>query len=359
MNFILVILSLVILIVIHEFGHFIFAKKYGVRVDEFGVGIPPRLFGKKIGETIYSLNMIPLGGFVRLYGEDGASGNNIDEDSFAGKPIYQRAIILFAGVASFFVISAVVFSIVSFMGVRIVMGEGDFGPQWSDKQIVIVGVSPSSPAEKAGIKQGDYLSKIDGEEITSMDDAVLYLSEKEGQLLEISVTRESEEISFLLTPRTEYGEDEGAVGIKMLSTAKKRYPLYAAPVQGVVMTGRITKNVVFGFSSAIYHLFSEGSLPPGMEVGGPVKIVEMGAVQLDNGFVDYLYFVGLISISLAVLNIIPIPALDGGRLLFLGVEKVKGSAISPALEKGLNAFFFLLLITLMIFVTFQDIKGLL
>ncbi len=355
MSIFIVIFSLVLLILIHELGHFIVAKKYGVRVDEFGVGIPPRLFGKKIGETLYSLNMLPLGGFVKLYGEDRAEEG---DRSFSQKPIYQRALIIFAGVAAFFVMSAIIFSAVSFAGVRSVIGD-DAGSGWSGEQILIVEVSSSSPAEEAGILKGDVLAEINGKQVFLMNEVISLLSEKKGEEVEISVIREGEEVIFSLTPRTEYKEGEGSVGLGMVRTAEKRYPLYMAPIQGVLMTAEMSTAVVSGFYTMISSFITGKPLPSGMEVGGPVKIVEMGTTSLNRGFADYLYFIGVISVSLAVLNILPIPALDGGRLFFLGIEKIKGGAIPQKLEQGLNAFFFLLLITLMIFITFRDIQGLL
>ncbi len=355
MSIFVVIFSLLFLIVLHELGHFLFAKKYGVRVDEFGIGIPPRIFGKKIGETLYSFNMLPLGGFVKLYGEDKEEEG---ERSFSQKPIYQRALIIFAGVAAFFIISAVIFSAVSFIGVRSVVSD-DIGPEWRNEQIMIVEVSSLSPAEEAGIVRGDILNKINDEKVSLMSEVTSSLLEKKGEEVQISVLRGEEEIIFSLVPRIEYAEGEGAVGVGMVRTAERKFPLHMAPIQGVMMTGEMSLAVVSGFYTMISSFITRTPLPPGMEVGGPVKIVEMGASSLERGFVDYLYFIGVISVSLAVLNILPIPALDGGRLLFLGVEKIKGGAISRKLEQGLNTVFFLILITLMIFITFKDIQGLL
>ncbi len=349
MNIFIVIATIVVLIVLHELGHFIFAKKYGVRVDEFGVGIPPRLFGKKIGETIYSINLIPLGGFVKLHGEDAAED---DEKSFSQKPIYQRAVILFAGVAAFFVVAAIIFSIISYTGVRTAVAD-DFVAD--DAQIIITQVAPESPADEAGMRMGDVIKKVNGEEVSKAQETISLLDAEEVNLL---LLRGEKEISVSVIPRSEHPEKEGPLGIGLIRTVDKSYPLYAAPFQGTVMMAQMTGAVVHGFYTALSSVVTGKPLPDGMEIGGPVRIVEMGSQTIDRGVYDYLYFVALISISLAVINILPIPALDGGRLFFLGIEKVKGSPIPQKLEQGMNVFFFLALITLMLFVTFKDIQGL-
>ncbi len=349
----IIILSLVTLIFLHELGHFLLAKKYGVRVEEFGIGIPPRLFGKKIGETIYSLNWIPLGGFVKLYGEDRKVS---DERSFSSKPLYQRALIVFGGVAAFFVIAFFIFSIQSVVGIRTVAGgESSMAEVVGEPEIVITGVVDESPAKEAGIQGGDILLGIDEKKIETMEDARVILEGKKGKETEIVVQRGGEEVSFSLVPREEYAEGEGAAGIAMATTVIEKYPLYYAPVKGASMTGGMTLIVLRGFGMLFSSLLTGASLPPGMEIGGPVAIVGIGAGAFTRGLSDFLQFLGAITISLAVLNIMPIPALDGGRLVFLAIEKMKGNPISEKLEYGLNAVFFFLLIGLMIFITFRDL----
>ncbi len=352
-SILIIILSLVILIFLHELGHFLLAKKYGVRVEEFGIGIPPRLFGKKIGETIYSLNWIPLGGFVKLYGEDRKVD---DERSFSSKPLYQRALIVFGGVAAFFVIAFFIFSIQSVIGIRTIAGgEDSMGEVVGNPEIVITGVVDESPAKEAGIQGGDVLFEIDGKEIETTEEVKMFLKEKSGKETEVVVQRGEERVSFLLVPREEYTEGEGAVGIAMAMTVVEKYPLYYAPVKGASMTAGMTLMVFRGFGMLFTSLFTGESLPLGMEIGGPVAIVGIGAGAFTRGLSDFLQFLGAITVSLAVLNILPIPALDGGRLAFLAIEKIKGNPISEKLEYGLNATFFFLLIGLMIFITFKDL----
>ncbi len=342
-----VIITLVFLIAFHELGHFLLAKKYGVRVDEFGIGIPPRAWGKKIGETIYSLNWIPLGGFVRLYGEDARIDN---ERSFSSKPIYQRALIVFGGIAAFFLIAIAIFSVVAFTGVSGVVAD-DTLDEWENPRVFVRGVLEGSPAAEAGIVMGDIVKEVDGKEVTKRKEAISYFLDNKGEEVEVTVRREGEEYSFLLTPR----EEDGIVGINLVRIAEKRFPFYEAPLIGLQITGETTYMVVSGFYTAFSYAVTGRDLPDYMELGGPVAIVGMGAEQLERGFSDYLHFVGIITISLAVINALPIPALDGGRLVFLAIEKIKGGAIPQKIEYGLNAIFFLLLLSLMIFITFKDL----
>ncbi len=355
-TFLIIIISLLVLIFFHELGHFIFAKKYGVRVDEFGIGIPPRIFGKKIGETIYSINWIPLGGFVKLHGEDERID---DERSFSSKPIYQRAIILFAGIAAFFVIAFIVFSAHSVTGVRTVVSEEDIekGIE-NDWEIVIGEVVKESPADEAGIRMYDSLVSINDKEIERPNEAFKILEEAKGEETKIDVLRGDEVVSFSLVPRKEYEEDEGSVGMAMLLATQKKYPLHQAPIEGAKMTVQTTFMVLSGIAMAISSLLTSTPLPEGMDVVGPVGIVDIGAGAFTSGISDFLRFLGLITVSLAIFNFLPIPALDGGRLLFLAVEKIKGSPIPEKVEQGLNGAFFLVLISLMIFVIFRDLQNL-
>jgi regulator of sigma E protease len=350
-SILIIILSIVALIFFHELGHFLFAKKYGVRVEEFGIGIPPRIFGKKIGETIYSLNLIPLGGFVKLFGEDVKAN---DERSFSSKPIYQRAVILFAGVAAFFVIAFLIFSVYSVVGIRVPVAEEEL-EMYPNSEVFIIEVIKESPAAGVGIVPGDVLLEIDEEKIIKPSQAVLLLEEKKGEEINVKILRGQEELLFSLVPRVEYTEKEGSLGLAMVITASKKYPVYYAPVKGAIMTGETTYSILSSMYNVIASSILGKELPSGMRVGGPVAIVQFGSGAVSRGFSDFLQFLGLITVSLAVLNILPIPALDGGRLMFLLIEKIKGSPISEKLEYGLNAGFFILLMGVLIAVTYSDI----
>jgi regulator of sigma E protease len=350
-NILIIVFSLLLLIFFHELGHFLFAKKYGVKVEEFGIGIPPRIFGKKVGETIYSINLFPLGGFVKLLGEDSRVD---DERSFSSKPIYQRAIIISAGVAAFFVIAFLIFSLYAAVGVRVPITEEEVA-LYENSDVFIVNVIENSPAEAVGITPGDILLEIDNNLIKKPSDAALILEEKKGEEIAVKILRGKEESVFSITPREDYKENEGALGIAMVITASKKYPPYEAPFRGALMTWETTVSILSSIYEFIASRITGKELPPGVRVGGPVAIVQFGTGAFSRGFSDFLQFLGLITVSLAILNILPIPALDGGRLMFLAIEKIKGSPISEKMEYGLNAAFFFLLMGVLIIVTYSDI----
>ncbi len=346
------IISLLVLVALHELGHFLVAKRFGVKVEEFGIGIPPRIFAKQFGETVYSLNLLPIGAFVKIYGED----NKIkDERSFSEKAIFQRALILLGGVVAFWVVAFMLLTAIVTLGFPVAIADDVDSP---DARVMILGVEEGMPAATAGMTAGDIIVGLSSDtgDITvgRVSDVRSFLSENRGENVTALVERGSafEELSIVSQ------EDDGVMGVFLERTEIRKYPWYQAPFQGAVMTGTITVNVVhFLGSSAKRAMFGE-PLPPGVQVAGPVGIVrDFFAGALQRGLVDYLQVMVMISISLAIFNLIPIPALDGGRLLFLAIEKVKGSPISQRLEQNLIAASFIMLLGLFALVTFYDIWG--
>ncbi len=345
MNIVIIILSLVLLITLHELGHFIFARRYDVEVEEFGIGIPPRVWGKKIGETLYSLNLIPLGGFVKMKGEEERSN---EERSFSRKSLWQRAVIVVAGVVSFWVLAALIFAVVfSFWGRAVPVEEG------VEKEGTML-VARAQSFENEFLEEmsaEEEVVAVNGEEVISAST----LKEKiEEGATSLTVKRgdATEEISL-------EGKQEEFLGSFFLGNYRmeRSHPLLA-PWEGLRETFYVSATQVMGLGMMVEGVLTGEGMPEGMEVGGPVMIGDMALDALDRGAGDYLYFVAVIASVLAVINILPIPALDGGRLLFLLVEKVKGGPISQRVEQGVNAAFFLLLISLMIYITYGDIVGL-
>ncbi len=343
MSVLIFILSLVLLITLHELGHFFFAKKFDVKVKEFGIGIPPRIIGKKIGETIYSINALPLGGFVRMLGEDGQIE---DERSFSEKPIWQRAIILVAGVASFWIIAVFIFAVVSFgWGIPTEITD-DVDVESSF--LMVNWVNPEGNFSES-IQPNDNLKKVESTKINKVEDLEKLLKEnpktitieRGGELKEIALDNNETE-NFL-----------EVVDVRRVVMQRSR-PLSALSF-GANQTINVTKLQAYGIGVAIKSTLTGEELPPEFQIGGPVMIGDMATDALDRGVGDYLYFVGIIATILAFMNILPIPALDGGRLLFLGIEKVKGSPIPERVERNVNAAFFVLLIVLMIVITARDI----
>jgi len=350
--------GLVGLLALHEFGHFIVAKKFGVKVEEFGIGLPPRLFGKKIGETIYSINLIPLGAFVKLYGEE--AGGKDDPRSFSEKPVWQRSLIILAGVISFWIISAILLSFIFAIGVPVAVNDADEG--LINPRVQILAVGKDVPAEAAGIQIGDIIKKMESGSGEIKVDKVIQVQEftkiSEGEEIILTIKRGKETFEVSLVPRVDYPENEGAMGVALARTMIKKYPWHKAILEGVIETGRITVAAVQGWKEIISSLAGGEGMPAGAEVVGPVGIFRIFIQMETLGAVYFLRFLAIVSIFLALFNILPIPALDGGRFLFLIIEGIRGKPISPSFEGKVTTVCFLFLIVLIILVTIKDLINL-
>ncbi len=383
MSILIFIVILLVLVLVHECGHFFSAKKFGIRVDEFGFGFPPKLFGKKIGETEYTVNLLPIGGFVKIFGEDPNEENINGPDaarSFVHKPKWQQAIVLMAGVAANFLLAWLLFSIGFMSGLPTSVNSADPKYELSNVSLVVVSVAPDSPAMKAGLQSGDKIIAIDS--TTSSDLAAsqgiknpspdqlkdFIVKEgsvsKEGQLagqlspvLGITYTRGNteEQIAFIM-PDQNSGTGEATIGISMDQIGTAKLPIFKAFYEGAKLTLIVTKGTVVG----LYTLITDGLKGKGSldAVTGPVGMVGIVGDAYQFGFVYLLSFAALISINLGIINAIPFPALDGGRLFFLIIEKIKGSPITPKIANTANMIGFGLLILLMVVVTYHDIAKL-
>lgn len=355
-NLILALISLVALIALHEFGHFILAKKFGIKVEEFGIGIPPRILGKKIGETIYSLNLIPVGAFVKLYGEE--PGSSKEKGSFSSKPIWQRALVILGGVLVFWIIAAVLLSVVYGMGVPVAVSD-EANHNLENPRVRIVAISSQSPLEETSAKVGDAITEISVSQSQFSINKVKEVQELTQQYKgeEISLTLERGDNSFVisLTPRVSPPEGQGPIGAALVRTATRSYPWYLAPVHGIKATGELTLAAVQGWGWVLSNLIRGEGVPQGAEVMGPVGIFQLFTQMGALGASYFIRFVAIVSIFLALFNILPIPALDGGKLLFLGIEKIRGRPVDPKVEQKVTAVFFTLLIALIIWVSIKDI----
>ena len=347
--------SLITLIIIHELGHFLAAKKFGIKVEEFGIGYPPRIFGKKIGETIYSLNLLPFGAFVKIYGH----GKRIDSPrSISTKPIWQRAFVVLGGVITFWIVAAVLLSIVMGLGVPTVVEDAESG--LVDPKVQIVAVSSGSPAERIELQIGDIVRKIkqQGLEAKSIDkvrELQEFIEASKGEEIILTIQRGKNIFDVSLVPRMSPPEDEGPMGVALLRTALESYPWYQAPIKGVIATGNLTLMILDAWRSTIVSLFRGEGVPPGVEVRGIVGIFELFAQAGGMGISYFLQFIAIIAVSLALLNVLPIPALDGGWFLLLIIEKLRGKPIKEKTEQVINSTFFILLILLMVWVTIKDV----
>lgn len=336
-----------LLVFVHEFGHFITAKKAGCRVLEFGFGFPPRIFSVKKGETTYSLNLIPLGGFVKIFGEEGEGKE--DKRSFAAKSVSKRALILFSGVAMNFVLAFFLFSLGAYIGSPEVVDSGS-----DNIKVHILNVSKNSPAEEAGIKMGDIVLKINGNDVKNYEDVKKYVSVTSTDKINVLIERGGKAFEKEAIFRKNPPSGEGSLGVELVQTGIVRYPPLTALWVGLKTTFLMTTGIFIFLYELIKELFITGTAE--VQVAGPVGIAVMTGEAIKMGISYLIQFVAVLSVNLAVINILPFPALDGGRILFLGIEKIIKRKVSPSFENAVHTFGFILLIILMIAVTFKDIS---
>ncbi|MDB4940023.1 MAG: Zinc metalloprotease [Candidatus Doudnabacteria bacterium] len=353
LTIIVFILILAALVLFHEFGHFIIAKKSGMQVDEFGFGFPPRIWGKKIGETTYTLNAIPLGGFVKIAGEN----NDGDENprSFINKSFTARLFTLIAGVIMNFVLAWILFSIGFTIGLPTVIEQGQTVPAHGTIRggsISILQIDPNSPAAKAGITEGDVIISLDGHPVNDVNQVIDYIKSKAGSSVDFQMKRGNTNEDFKVTPRQNPPPGEGAVGIALGNVGRLSFPFYIAPIMAL----KATWQVIVGTASGFYHLIFQGQGVSSL--GGPVKIAKLTGQVTQLGLVYILQFAAFLSVNLGILNIMPFPALDGGRVLFLIIEKVRGKRNNSKIESWFNTIGFALLMVLVLIITVKDIRGL-
>lgn len=343
-----------ILVLAHEWGHYIAARKSGMTVEEFGLGFPPRLFSwkRKDGMTV-SVNAIPLGGFVKIKGETGedAGGN----DSFASKSIPRRFVVLIAGVVMNLVLAAVVFTVGFMIGMPTVTEDGINGAIVSEGAIHVLEVVDDSPAESVGIEVGDRLLSIDGQTFSDSEAARSALATDDAAHT-LVLARGEEIVTVDVTPVFVESIGREAVGVALLETGTVRFPWYLAPIRGLEATLSATVQIVVALGTLVANLVTY--TPVDAEIAGPVGIAVVTGEVAKMGIAHLLQFAAMLSINLAVLNALPIPALDGGRIAFLFLEAIRRKKASPQFEQTVHTIGFALLMLLVLVVTFRDIVGL-
>ncbi len=360
MSILIFLIILLVLVVSHEFGHFIVAKLNGIRVDEFSFGFPPKLFGKKIGETTYNFNLLPFGGYVKIFGEnpDEESTHGADKKrSFVHKPWYTQASVLLAGVAMNFLVAWLLLTIGFVSGLPTSVDSAPKGAIVTDQALTITSVLPKSPAETAGLKTGDKISYltsgIDFTETPTTQSVQYFVRRHATDPITVSYTRGGVAKQITLTPAAGLVESGPGIGISMDIIGKMRLNLSQAITAGLKLSWNLVVETATGFYTLIHDaVLGHGSLAG---VTGPIGIVGVVGDAAQFGFVYLLSFTALISINLAVINLIPFPALDGGRLLFVIIEKIKGSRINPNVANITNNIGFALLMLLMVVITYHDI----
>lgn len=353
----LVVFIFALLVFVHELGHFVAARRAGIEVEEFGFGFPPRVYGKRYKGTLYSINALPLGGFVRMKGEDTADR---DKGSFAAASFSSRVKVLLAGVGMNFATAYVLLLILCLTGLPPVI-ENQFklgNPSYAQPPLVMaVEVGEGSPAEAAGIRQGDLIISGNGREFKTEDDLTDFTKEHAGQTVRLELAEDngalegnSREVEVTLRgPDTK----DGFLGVTPFVTYKERFGLWS-PLVALGLLAQLSLATLAGFGGLIIGLFAQAKVSEA--VTGPVGIVAYLANIVNLGPSYVALFVVAISISLGVINSLPIPALDGGRLFLMSVQRFFGRQISAQLERSIHAVGFALLLLLLVAVTIFDIQ---
>lgn len=353
------ILILSVLVLVHELGHFAVAKILKIKVEEFGFGLPPRAFSIKRGETRYSINWLPIGGFVKLYGEDEAGSGtpkvknqksppkNIKDinRAFFARPAWQRALVIVAGVLMNFILAVVIISyLFSIVGVPI---PGD--------KVVITEVVKNAPAEKSGLKKGDLIESINNVKINSANQMISETKKYLGEKVILTIKTESGQTKKIeVSPRKDYPKNQGPMGVAISQNVEvKKYPWYQAPVIGTMEALQQSWLIISGIGLILYQLIFSGSVPAG--VAGPVGIAQLTGQFVEVGLFAILSFVSLLSLNLAILNILPFPALDGGRLFFIIIELLTGRKVNQRFESYAHAIGMAILLALIALITLHDI----
>ena len=360
-----------ILVFAHELGHFWTARRFGTKCEEFGFGYPPRacgfyknnqqkwvwLWGKKevsdASDTIYSINWIPVGGFVKIKGENGEG--KTDVNSFAHKKIWQRALILSAGVIMNVILAGVLFSLGMMLGMPQMLDTVPKQATVSQPQIQIVQVLDKAPAS-GQLKMGDIIMSVDNQVFIKNQELIDYTASKVDQPIAYVIKRGGKEQTIVVTPHIIPETGKGGIGVAIAEVGIVKYPWYAALWYGFKTAIIMLWAIVLGLYELIKSLFTDQSLAG--QVAGPVGIAALTGQMAHMGFVYLLNFTAILSLNLALINFLPLPALDGGRLLFLVIEKIKGKPVKQTTEALVHNIGFILLMLLVLIVTFKDVANL-
>jgi regulator of sigma E protease len=362
MDIVIFILVLVVLILVHEFGHFLVAKWSGMKVEEFGIGYPPRAWGVRRGETEYTLNWLPFGGFVKIYGEDESEAPETAKDSaraFSSRPRILQALVLVAGIVMNMLLAWVILTGTLMAGMPRALSLEE-AARSKDATLIIASVLPDSPAERAGIVAGDTISEARyGDRVFSgyePEAFTNFISSGEGASLSLSILRDDGTETIMAEPEAGIVPSEPqrrALGVAVATVGTLPLPFWEAPIEGALLTWRLTEQTAIGlwhFFGGLFTLTADLS-----QISGPVGIVGAVGTASADGLISLLTLTAVISINLALINLLPVPALDGGRLLFVAIEAVLNRPLPKGVAAAANTVGFALLILLMLVVTASDV----
>ncbi len=364
MTIIIFVIVLAVLIFVHELGHFLAARACGVRVDKFKIGFGPKIFAWKNGETEYGVNAVPFGGYVKIFGEDPNAESTEGPDSkrsFVNKPRWQQAIVLFAGVFFNFLFAWLLYSVIFTAGTTVATdGFEKYADRFGDQRIMITYLEPGSPAERAGLEVRDTIQNIGGNEAVSGSEAPLKIETVQEVInssganpVELEYLRNGDPNTTEIIPAQGIVENKYAIGIAMQNTANLKLPVFMAIYEGAHYTVVLTKETaiaLYGFVANIFKGQADFS-----DVAGPIGIVGIVGNAAELGFTYLLMIMAIISINLGIINLIPFPALDGGRILFVAIEGVVRRRIPVKFFNIVNTVGFALLMALMVAVTYKDV----
>lgn len=355
MNILVFVLVLTVLVLVHELGHFLVARFFKMKVEEFGFGFPLTrpIFSTKRRETKYSFYPLLIGGFVKLYGEDEAGAGRISSklksitdksSAFYTRPAWQKFITIVAGVVMNFILAAVLVSLI-----YATSGVPELG-----NNVVIDDVIKGSPAELSGIRKEDVVEKINGRELQGYPDLINETKKHLGEEVTLQIKRGDEVIFIKVTPRKVFPKGQGAMGIVLKSNIEiNKHPWYLAPIAGFNYSIKTTLAMFNMLGSLVGQIFSTGTVPQGA-VGGPVAVARLTSLVCTD-IPSCVFFASNLSLNLGVLNVLPIPALDGGRLLFIVISVVTRRKVNAKLESYAHSVGLILLLALLAMITFQDL----
>lgn len=361
MSILIFIIILGVLIFVHELGHFLVAKKSGIRVDEFAIGFPPKIFSFVKGGTKYALNLIPFGGYVKIFGEnpDEESMDPDAKDSFVNKPRYTQAFVLVAGVLFNVIFAWILVSLSLMSGFPAALSQTNTGTI-QDVSVLVTHVHEDSPAEEAGLSIGDKIISLQTPDETLLatgpNEIIAFIDRHQDDIVTLTYSQSGEEKVAEILPAEGIVDGKKIMGISMDNIGIIKLPVIKAFSEGFLMTGQMIIEIVVGLWHFIGQVFTGGA---GLDdVAGPVGIVGLVDDASNFGLVYLLSFTAFISLNLAVLNLIPFPALDGGRLLFIIIESITRKRIPSNIANWANGIGFFILIGFMIVVTISDIAKL-